>query len=116
MSGRLIEVFAGLPAAGPAKRLMLVGGGTEDEISEVGRALAHWQVEARVTMPGVVPDVERYLWASDIFVLPSVREGLSNSLVAAMACGLACGLACVAGAEAGGDQVLYGGSWRDTRQ
>jgi glycosyltransferase involved in cell wall biosynthesis len=33
---------------------------------------------------------ERYYQASDIFILSSVREGLSNSLLEAMACGLSC--------------------------
>jgi glycosyltransferase involved in cell wall biosynthesis len=35
-------------------------------------------------------EVRNYLRASDIFVLPSLGEGMSNALVEAMSCGLAC--------------------------
>jgi L-malate glycosyltransferase len=59
-------------------------------------------LEDRVEFPGAVDDVVRYLHGVDVFVLPSDREGLSNSLLEAMACGLPC----VAPASAGGDQVL----------
>lgn len=34
--------------------------------------------------------IEDYYRASDIFALPSVREGLPNALIEAMSCGLAC--------------------------
>lgn len=103
---RLIEAFARLRASAPRSRLLLVGGGSDQENKQVRADAARWQLADSVIMSGVVVDVERSLWASDIFVLPSVREGLSNSLVEAMACGLPC----VAGAEAGGDQVLYSGA------
>jgi len=103
---RLIEAFARLRASAPRSRLLLVGGGTEEENEQVRADAARWQLADSVSIPGMVVDVVHYLWASDIFVLPSVREGLSNSLVEAMACGLPC----VAGAEAGGDQVLDGGA------
>lgn len=104
--GRLIEAFARLRSDAPATRLLLVGGGSAEGEAQVDADAARWELGDRLLLAGVVSDVEHYLWAGDVFVLPSVREGLSNSLVEAMACGLAC----VAAAEAGGDQVLYDGA------
>ncbi|MBT4511477.1 MAG: glycosyltransferase, partial [Chloroflexi bacterium] len=40
--------------------------------------------------PGKVDNPQDWLRAADIFVLPSVREGLPNALLEAMSCGLAC--------------------------
>lgn len=100
---RLAEAFGAVIRAGVPARMVLVGGGDEDALQA---ALRSSGVASLTILPGVVDDVERYLWASDVFVLPSVREGLSNSLAEAMSCGLAC----VAAPEAGGDQVLYGGA------
>lgn len=39
---------------------------------------------------GITEDIAAYLRAGDVFVLPSWREGLSNSLLEAMATGLVC--------------------------
>ncbi|HLI25225.1 MAG TPA: glycosyltransferase family 4 protein [Acidimicrobiales bacterium] len=100
---RLVAAGARLVDAGAPVRLLLVGGG---DASALGDAIDRYGMAPRVVLPGVVEDVERYLWGADVFVLPSVREGLSNSLAEAMACGLAC----VASVEAGGDQVLGGGA------
>ena len=43
-----------------------------------------------VTFIDYINDVQPYLNAGDIFVLPSLGEGISNSLLEAMSCGLAC--------------------------
>lgn len=98
---QLVEAFASVQSSRSDVRLMLVGGGDDREVLE---AMARLHVQAGVLLPGVVTDVERYLWAADVFVLPSAREGLSNSLAEAMCCGLAC----VATAGAQGAEVLYG--------
>jgi glycosyltransferase involved in cell wall biosynthesis len=105
---RLVEAFARLVATGQPARLLLVGGGNApDECGDQLRVqVRQGDLDEVVDFVGVVSDVERYLWAADVFVLPSRREGLSNSLSEAMACGLAC----VAGPEAGGDQVLTDGA------
>jgi glycosyltransferase involved in cell wall biosynthesis len=44
----------------------------------------------RVHFLGEVPDPAEHLRAADAFVLPSVAEGMSNSLLEAMATGLTC--------------------------
>ncbi len=106
---RLIEAFAGLIEEVPMARLYLVGAGSGPDACEADlrRQVARLGAAgAGVVFTGAVDNVERYLWAADIFVLPSRREGLSNSLAEAMACGVAC----VAGPEAGGDEVLAGGA------
>jgi glycosyltransferase involved in cell wall biosynthesis len=42
----------------------------------------------RIHFPGLVDNVEEYLRASDVFVFPSRREGMPNTVLEAMACGL----------------------------
>jgi len=44
----------------------------------------------RALLPGHVPDIVPALLASDIYIQSSVREGLSNALLSAMAAGLPC--------------------------
>ena len=51
-------------------------------------------------------DVAAYLQASDIFAVPSSREGLSNALLEAMSCGLPCVAAAIPGVT---DSVIESG-------
>jgi glycosyltransferase involved in cell wall biosynthesis len=68
--------------------LVLVGDGEEREsLSELARKLG---VIDWVRFAGRVDDPSEHLRASDVFVLPSVAEGMSNSLLEAMATGLPC--------------------------
>jgi L-malate glycosyltransferase len=68
--------------------LLLVGQGPErDRLAESARTLG---VADRVHFLGGVDDPADLLRAADAFVLPSVAEGMSNSLLEAMATSLPC--------------------------
>jgi glycosyltransferase involved in cell wall biosynthesis len=102
---RLIEAVARLRDQGVATRLFVVGDSRAelDDCSVALRAqVADLGLDHQVHFTGGVADIRPYLWAADVFVLPSDREGLSNALLEA----LACGVPGVAPASAGGDQVL----------
>ncbi|MGQ0802693.1 MAG: glycosyltransferase family 4 protein [Actinomycetota bacterium] len=103
---RLVDAFDRLrPRVRGHGRLFLVGGESptadacEADLREQVRRLG---LEQAAIFTGPVRDVRGYLWAADAFVLPSHREGMSNSLIEAMACGVAC----VAPAEPVGAEVL----------
>ncbi|MDQ1466397.1 MAG: D-inositol-3-phosphate glycosyltransferase [Actinomycetota bacterium] len=102
---RLVDGFASRVRAGADARLFLVGDSRadlDDRRAALRAQVTRAGLDDRVVFSGAVPDVRPYLYAADVFVLPSDREGLPNSLLEAMACGLAC----VAPASAAGDQVL----------
>jgi glycosyltransferase involved in cell wall biosynthesis len=102
---RLVDAFAGLVADRPDARLLLVGGARgvrEDTESELRALVAERGLREAVRFCGAQPDPRPYLWAADVFVLPSFREGMPNTLLEAMACGVPC----VAPPSAGGDELL----------
>jgi L-malate glycosyltransferase len=106
---RLIDAFRGLVEVHPNARLLIVGGerGASDDAGALWREQAEGSgLASKVTFTGRVTDVRSHLWAADIFVLPSSREGLSNSLLEAMACGLVC----IAPLSAAGSEALSGGA------
>ena len=81
--------------------LVLAGQGPErDRLEEKARALG---VAPHVCFTGSVADVADVLRAADVFALPSVAEGMSNSLLEAMATGLPC-----VASDIGGNQDLLG--------
>ena len=79
--------------------LVLVGEGPEREALE-GKA-AERGIADRVFFAGAVADPAEYLRGAEVFALPSVAEGMSNSLLEAMATGL-CSLA----SDIGGNRDL----------
>lgn len=82
----LLEIFAALHQKRPDARLILVGGGTE-RFRAKARSLG---VEDAVLFAGVRKDVPRMLQAMDVFVFPSLYEGLPVALLEAQAAGLPC--------------------------
>lgn len=68
-------------------RFMVCGLGVlKDQLQELSRSLG---IEDRVTLLGYRTDIPEILGASDLFIFPSLREGLSVALMEAMAAGKA---------------------------
>lgn len=62
-------------------------GECESQLRELAEEL---HIEDKVHFLGYRTDIKELLEASDIFIMPSIREGLSRSLMEAMASGLPC--------------------------
>ena len=81
----LIEAVAKLKPAHPRLHLVLVGSGDlRDELGALARTLG---IGRSVTFAGQRQDVPDCLAAMDVFVLPSLNEGMGRALVEAMAAG-----------------------------
>lgn len=84
----LIQAFASALPACPQLYLLVVGDGPERASLE---ALVHsLGIVDQVCFVGNQSDVRPYLFAADLFALPSVSEGISNALLEAMSAGIAC--------------------------
>jgi glycosyltransferase involved in cell wall biosynthesis len=82
----LLEAAARLQRSGYDLKVLLVGDGpSRTELQQMSRNL---QMEASVIFTGHQPDTRPFLAGMDIFVLPSLNEGLPLSLLEAMAMGL----------------------------
>ena len=83
--GDIIESLAFLPEN---VKLMIVG--TGPLIKNLQLITDNLQLQKRVLFCGFVPHekLPQYLWASDIFVRPSLSEGMGNSFIEAMCAGL----------------------------
>lgn len=85
----LVEAFLQVLARGPELReklrLVIVGDGGLR--SEIEAAVAKGNASDLVWLPGFRTDAAAVYRALDIFVLPSLREGIANTLLEAMASG-----------------------------
>lgn len=75
----LVEAFRKVAARRPRARLAIAGEGRE-------RAAIEEKARGVATFLGLRQDVPALLRAARVFVLPSAEEGISNSLLEAMAC------------------------------
>jgi glycosyltransferase involved in cell wall biosynthesis len=80
---RLLRIF---PDGERRLRLVMVGDGPLRD--EVRRIIEMAGATATVWFPGKRDDVPRIMRSFDLFVLPSVSEGISNTILEAMASGL----------------------------
>jgi glycosyltransferase involved in cell wall biosynthesis len=77
----LLEAWPSVCAEHPNARLLILGSGADE-------ANLRQKASAGVDFLGQKENVLSYLRASDVYVLPSAREGLSNSMLEALAVGL----------------------------
>lgn len=82
----LVQAFATLAATRPEMFLVIAGEGRRrSALEDLARQT---NIATRIRFLGERTDVPRVLQAMDVFVLPSVAEGMSNTLLEAMASGL----------------------------
>jgi glycosyltransferase involved in cell wall biosynthesis len=82
----LVSAWPAVRARHPQARLWLVGEGSYR--MELAGQIAQAGLGGEVHLAGAFDDVEDFLLAADLFVLPSLEEGMSLSLLEAMALGL----------------------------
>lgn len=81
-----IHLIRAVPDARDRLRLVIVGDGSLH--TEIEHLLAEAHVQAQVWLAGSRDEVPELLRSLDLFVLPSRAEGISNTILEAMACGL----------------------------
>ena len=71
-------------------RLIIIGSevGTNSTINEIEEKIKQYDIRDKVLLPGTQYDIKKWLSAMDLFILPSLFEGLPLSAVEAQANGL----------------------------
>jgi glycosyltransferase involved in cell wall biosynthesis len=95
----LIEGFAGILREFPHVKLAIVGSGSEEQ--PLKKLAGSFGITESCHFEPGTREVVRWLRCIDIFVLPSLSEALSNSLMEAMACGC-----CPVASRVGGNPEL----------
>ncbi|MGE6552403.1 glycosyltransferase family 1 protein [Bacillus mycoides] len=84
----LIELFAQLTRFRPNSILLLAGEGPLR--MEIENQVRELNLEKHIMFLGIRADIERILQAFDVFVFPSIHEGLPLTLIEAQGVGLPC--------------------------
>lgn len=85
---KIIEIFAELKHENPNAVLILVGKGELEE--DIRKLVRDRGLEDSVIFSGVRSDVPRLLCGMDVFIFPSLYEGMPNTVIEAQATGLPC--------------------------
>ena len=101
----VLDALAIALKSSPSLHFLIVGDGPEKTALE-GQSQT-LGIEKHITFTGSQKNIRPYLQAADIFVLPSITEGISNALLEAMSAGVAC----MATPGGGSDEVLAHGKY-----
>lgn len=83
-----IEIFKAVHNKMPSAKLLWVGGGALEQA--IQQKLKEENLTDAVIMTGVRPDVDRLMQAMDVFIFPSLNEGLEMVAIEAQAAGVPC--------------------------
>ena len=97
----LLKAWPSILKDGRELRLQILGEGPLEY--ELKRLSMDLKIDDTVEFVGAVNNVGKYLKDSDLFILPSRAEGLSNALLEAMSCGIPCISTAI-----GGNRELFG--------
>lgn len=78
----LLHAFARIKDDFPLSRLVIIGDGRSR--SELDTCIEMLQLQGRVYLPGALDDALQYLKAFNVFIMPSLREGLPLALLEGM--------------------------------
>lgn len=84
----VIEIFKEVLNINPSSKLLLVGDG--ELRAEVNKQVEFWDLESKVIFTGNVTNTNELYQAIDVFILPSLYEGLPVVSIEAQAAGLPC--------------------------
>ena len=84
----LLEIFAEVLKRNPSSKLLLAGDG--ELRGEIERKIEELDIKEQVHLLGLRNDIAELLQAMDVYLFPSVYEGLPVALVEAQAAGLPC--------------------------
>ncbi len=82
----LIKAFGSLANSYKNIKLVIIGNGPEED--NLRKCVEHAGIKERVAFLGRKDNVNEILKAMDIFVLPSLAEGISNTILEAFASGI----------------------------
>ena len=84
----ILNIFHKLLVSNPDYRLLLIGEG--DMLPEIKKISEEYNMEGKIHFAGSVGNVEEYLSAMDIVIMPSINEGFPLTLIEEQANGLHC--------------------------
>ena len=84
----LVKIFQKIHANNPKSRLLLIGNGPL--LDEIKTLVIDMELQDAVIFVGTTADVVKYLQAMDVFLMPSLFEGLPITGIEAQANGLPC--------------------------
>lgn len=84
----IVSIFSEILKSCPESKLILVGDGEEKK--KVREKVAEMGIEEKVEFLGIRADVENVMQAMDVFLMPSLFEGLPVTMIEAQASGLPC--------------------------